>query len=256
MKSTPGRVKTLPGVIFFTQKADHVIMAQMWIIQKNGFTLIELMIVIAVIAILAAIAIPGLISAQRSANETSAASSLRTIAVAENDFKASDADGNGQKDYWTGDVAGLYYMSRTNDTHKKPLKIIEQGLAGADAQPITTPPPEYQPRGVSPQPRSGYWLYALSNDLSDSQVNAYRVDTDGSTFACRNISRFGFLAFPDSLSSGRNAIIINEAIVIYKRSLEANIRTATALPPGPPTNAIYRDWPQEAHLGNLWKKVD
>jgi prepilin-type N-terminal cleavage/methylation domain-containing protein len=46
---------------------------------NHGFTLIELMIVVAIIAIVAAIAIPSLANARMSANEASAISSLRTL---------------------------------------------------------------------------------------------------------------------------------------------------------------------------------
>jgi type IV pilus assembly protein PilA len=48
-----------------------------------GFSLIELLIVVAVILILAAIAIPNMLRARISANEASAASSVRTITRAE-----------------------------------------------------------------------------------------------------------------------------------------------------------------------------
>ncbi len=67
-----------------------------------GFTLIELMIVVAIIAIIAAIAIPNLIAARLSANETSAIANLRSIATAQAQFQASaraDQDGDGQGEF-------------------------------------------------------------------------------------------------------------------------------------------------------------
>lgn len=45
----------------------------------NGFSLIELLIVVAIILIIAAIAIPNLLRARMAANESAAASSVRTI---------------------------------------------------------------------------------------------------------------------------------------------------------------------------------
>jgi prepilin-type N-terminal cleavage/methylation domain-containing protein len=48
-----------------------------------GFSLIELLLVVAIILIIAAIAIPNLLRARTSANESSAASSIRQIITAE-----------------------------------------------------------------------------------------------------------------------------------------------------------------------------
>ena len=52
----------------------------------RGFSLIELLIVVAIILIIAAIAIPNLLRARMSANEASAASAVRTITAAENSY--------------------------------------------------------------------------------------------------------------------------------------------------------------------------
>jgi type IV pilus assembly protein PilA len=51
--------------------------------KKKGFSLIELLIVVAIILIIAAIAIPNLMRARMSANDSSAAASVRTINTAE-----------------------------------------------------------------------------------------------------------------------------------------------------------------------------
>ena len=55
--------------------------------RNQGFTLIELMIVVAIIAIIAAIAIPSLLNARKAGNEASAISSLRTLSTVQEQYR-------------------------------------------------------------------------------------------------------------------------------------------------------------------------
>src|ERR671939_79522 len=77
--------------------------------KQSGFILIELMIVVAIIAIIAAIAIPNLLSARLNANETSAVSTLRNVSSSCCYASPASYSTSGNRTFFvnqTGDITG------------------------------------------------------------------------------------------------------------------------------------------------------
>jgi type IV pilus assembly protein PilA len=148
----------------------------------KGFTLVEIMIVVAIIALLAAIAIPNLLRARLNANENATVNTMKTVCAALNSFAGNNIVGG----------VPIY-------------PTAAQGLNALTQNIILAPEPPYldiswDDSVANPQ-RSGY-NFAYSPQDSD---------VDG------NPERFWIDATPISYqTSGVNSFYIDEQGVVYE----------------------------------------
>jgi hypothetical protein len=182
-----------------------------------GFVLgiVGSLILFCFLPIVAAIAIPSFLSARRAASEMSCSGCLKQWGSANEEFRAMDIDGNGEPDYWTGDVAGLYRITVPGDTD--PIALIDPTLAGADAAPLASAPegmtydPTFRPSGRS---RAGHFYRIMKRYEEAGEFHPYDTGTG------RHPDRFGICGYPERYnSSGRLVFVLTEDGVLWRKDL-------------------------------------
>ena len=137
--------------------------------KQKGFSLIELLIVVAIILIIAAIAIPNLLRARMSANESSAAAGIRTISTAEVTYFTTYQAGYADTLAKIGTpAAGCSTPTSTSAC------LIDNVLSAAD----TTPKSGYTFAVQSPTPASGFETSAFAATWNRTGLRTFCATED------------------------------------------------------------------------------
>jgi len=188
--------------------------------RKEGFTLIELMIVVAIIAIIAAIAIPSILRSRMSANQTSAVGTLDSLLKMNAQFRSNDSERNGENDYWVENVFGLHGVQSAGGDE---IELVPETVANSDFEgvndDINTNASGFTVSTFASgdlAPKSGYYVSMQVGTGSGSPCNTTYagddVSTDSDYSALTNDNRYSVTAFPELYdNTGTKAYLLNES---------------------------------------------
>lgn len=204
---------------------------------NRGFTLVELMIVVLIIAIIAGIAIPSLLRARMSANHSNAGAAVKSLVSQEAIWRSQDIDKNGCSDYWVRDVRAFY---AAKDAAGNLVKMIDAAFANADQAASKL----YGYSGEAPltgSAKQGYLFSAIAGSrVGDSSTGADASTGLDTTVTNMHASQFSFTAVPAAYNSdGTLQFIVNQDGVIWQ--VDRGNNTPQAVYPATP-NATSPPW--------------
>jgi type IV pilus assembly protein PilA len=153
--------------------------------RQRGFSLIELLIVVAIILIIAAMAVPSLLSSKMAANEASAVSSLRTITTAETTYALTYPNVG-----YADELAKLSYAPSGQPVSSTHAGIIDL-LLGCSSQPCLKSGYQFSITGASGSPVNTYVAVGTPKTAGVTGVRGFCADQaskitvdPGGTSAC------------------------------------------------------------------------
>ena len=196
--------------------------------RNKGFTLIELMIVVAIIAIIAAIAIPQLLRSRISSNETAAIGTLTTLRTVQAQFQQAlvvDQNGNGIGEYGLFQELSGQEVPRGATGARTPGEFISQELGAVSALGIST--------------KAGYnFLIYLPTDGNGPAVSEGDIDltTTVAADADEQEVRWCCYAWPVSRTeTGNRTFCVNQTGTVYQTPNDADTQlySGTTVIPAP-----------------------
>ena len=179
--------------------------------RNKGFTLIELMIVVAIIAIIAAIAIPSLLRSRMAANATAAAAACKAFAEAEEIYHRTDYDADGVLEYATK-MSGATSLLTNGGTE---IALIDRAFAAAEGP-------------GSSSPKAGYIFTILTTQTTPIA----RLFMSGTNLTLG----YAMSAAPAAYdSTGRDSFMISNSGTIYQSDQGSGTSLQTSFNPVAPT---------------------
>ncbi|MFA4987106.1 MAG: prepilin-type N-terminal cleavage/methylation domain-containing protein [Candidatus Brocadiia bacterium] len=137
---------------------------------EKGFTLMELMIVISIIAIIASVAIPNVMSSRRVANESASLAAIRSFGTAAMMYQNSNASqyfwpdkAEMEKTFNHHDVKSGYWFIYQSDSDVKPTRFVYFAFPAS----VTTGHKAYYI-----DEEQAIWQ---ADDLTDAQISALKA---------------------------------------------------------------------------------
>ncbi len=150
-------------------------------LNRKGFTLVEIMIVVAIIALLAAIAIPNLLRARLNANETAGISTCQTLSTALQSFYGANPTGTAAAP--GGFPLNLLALAPAGQPPYVDLTLAIAGNPTRQGYMFT-----YTPAAAVGTTRQRYHIYANPATFATTGIREFYIDEGGVIYATLSTS--------------------------------------------------------------------